>query len=188
MSPALGPLDRVPGLGWLPQYWCWAGAELREPDLLVMHSGGVGDNLAGYLRDPRCAPKTPGARRCPDGLWRRTVSAHLAWLPDRRLPTGGVLTQGVALSRQAWHAGGSRWRGRGAVNARSIGIELAGPPSRDRGAELEAIREALAVLIVVVPSLRWWCRHSDIQANKSDPGPGLPDDFAAGLLEYAPRG
>ncbi len=189
MSPTLGPFDRIPGLGWLPQYWCWSGAALRDPDLLVMHCGSVGDNLAGYLRDPRCAPQTPGARRCSDGLWRRTVSAHLAWLPDSRLPAGGLLVQGVALSRQAWHAGGSRWRGRGAVNARSIGIELAGPPTRARGeAETAALREAVSALLVVCPSLRWWTRHSAIQPGKGDPGAGLSDEWAAGLLEYAPAG
>lgn len=47
------------------------------------------------------------------------VSAHYVVAED------GQVTQLVEESERAWHAGESHWRGSNAINARSIGIEIA---------------------------------------------------------------
>ncbi|MDD3444650.1 MAG: N-acetylmuramoyl-L-alanine amidase [Zavarzinia sp.] len=49
------------------------------------------------------------------------VSAHYLIEED------GTVFRLVAEERRAWHAGAGSWRGRGDVNARSIGIELVNP-------------------------------------------------------------
>lgn len=72
-------------------------------DTLVLHYTGMADAAAARRRlcDPAAA-----------------VSAH--WLVEE----DGRLVQLVAEDRVAWHAGVSAWRGRSALNARSIGVEI----------------------------------------------------------------
>ena len=172
---------------WWPAYWKGAAGPLRRPpDLLVIHSGQSAPGVARYLADPRCekpkpgeissdGKRAPGRRLCADGKWRRTVSAHFSW-------TDGRFYQQEMLTHQAWHAGGSRWRGMGAVNSRSIGIELPGPWDQARPAgQIIVLRMLVESLVEAVPSLRWWVRHSDIDSGKRDPGPGLADDWADGM-------
>lgn len=117
-----------------------------------MHSGHAAPNVAGYLAG------------CKDG---RMVSAHFSWLPGQQ-----AYVQQVDLDRTAWHAGKS-------TNATSIGIEMSGPwhqMPRDQ-VELDRLRRLLGDLVAAMPCLTYWVRHSELNPNKSDPGPGLPDDL-----------
>jgi N-acetyl-anhydromuramoyl-L-alanine amidase len=84
----------------------------------------------------------------------------------------GELVQFVPVERRAWHAGASSWRGRGACNDFSVGIELEG--SDDSPFE-EPQYAALALLVMDLRTrlpLRDIAAHSDIApGRKTDPGP-----------------
>jgi len=78
-----------------------------EPvDTLVLHYTGMrtAEEAIARLRDP--------ASR---------VSAHYVVEED------GAVWRLVAEGRRAWHAGVSHWRGRGALNGRSVGVEVVNP-------------------------------------------------------------
>jgi N-acetyl-anhydromuramyl-L-alanine amidase AmpD len=141
----------------MPARWATRGRPfLSMPTMVVLHSGATGPDVASYLA------------HCPDG---RQVSAHFSWHP-----ASAAFVQQVALTRTAWHAGKT-------TNATSIGIELSGPwhqCPRDP-VELAALSRLLADLRAAMPSLAYWVRHSDINANKSDPGLGLPDELPEGV-------
>jgi N-acetylmuramoyl-L-alanine amidase len=96
------------------------------------------------------------------------VSAH--YLIDY---DGAVLAL-VPEEQRAWHAGAGRWAGRGDVNSRSIGIELANTGNEPFG---EPQMAALEVLLQGVMA-RWGIPpagvigHSDMAPDrKFDPGP-----------------
>lgn len=93
------------------------------------------------------------------------VSSHFLIYRD------GTLVQFVPLERRAWHAGASRWRGRGRCNDFSVGIELEGV---DDGAFAAAQYEGLLVLcekLQALLPLRGIAAHSDVApGRKSDPG------------------
>jgi N-acetyl-anhydromuramoyl-L-alanine amidase len=94
------------------------------------------------------------------------VSAHFLVRRD------GELVQFVPLERRAWHAGASSWRGRGACNDFSVGIELEGT---DDSPFADPQYAALALLLMDLQSrlpLRDIVGHSDIApGRKTDPGP-----------------
>jgi N-acetylmuramoyl-L-alanine amidase len=75
-------------------------------DMIVLHYTGMTSAAAALarLRDPAAK-----------------VSAHYLVEED------GTVWQLVDEARRAWHAGTSFWRGRTALNGRSIGIEIANP-------------------------------------------------------------
>jgi N-acetylmuramoyl-L-alanine amidase len=75
-------------------------------DMLILHYTGMKTAQAAIarLRDPAAA-----------------VSAHYVVDED------GAVLRLVPEDRRAWHAGISHWRGHGALNARSIGIEVVNP-------------------------------------------------------------
>ena len=114
------------------------------------------------------------------------VSAH--YLIDR----DGTLIQMVEEDMRAWHAGAGGWGGRGDVNSRSIGIELANtgaePFAEPQMARLDMLLEAL---------LHRWSipvhgviAHSDMApGRKIDPGPRF--DWARlarlGLAQATPK-
>ncbi len=96
------------------------------------------------------------------------VSAH--YLIDR----DGSLIQMVEEPMRAWHAGAGAWGGKGDVNSRSIGIEMA-----NTGAEPfpEPLMRTLETLLAGIMS-RWdipprnVIAHSDMApGRKIDPGP-----------------
>lgn len=127
------------------------------------------------------------------------VSAH--YLID----TDGAVLSLVEEEARAWHAGAGTWAGRGDVNSRSIGIELA-----NRGNEPFAARQMAALESLLRGVLSRWSLppqavigHSDMAPDrKGDPGPrfdwrrlalaGLsvwpdpatPGDFAADLAAF----
>lgn len=123
-----------------------------RPELIVIHYTGMESCAAAYER--LCDPDAE-------------VSAH--YLIDY---DGTVLTL-VPEELRAWHAGAGEWQGRGDVNSRSIGIELA-----NSGAEPfpEPQMAALETLLSDIMA-RWQIgplgviAHSDMApGRKRDPG------------------
>ncbi len=129
-------------------------------DLLVLHYTELplGESLA-ILRD--------GARA-------HRVSAHYV------LSEEGEVYRLVPEDRVAWHAGRSHWRGREALNATSIGIEIVNLhgdrhdyPEPQIAALIELCRDILARHPAIVP--RNVVGHSDIAPRrKVDPGLRFP--------------
>ena len=94
------------------------------------------------------------------------VSSHFLIRRD------GRLTQFVACSERAWHAGASSWRGRDRCNDFSIGVELEGtddlPYATAQYAMLARLTRALARRYPIGDVVG----HSDIApGRKTDPGP-----------------
>lgn len=108
------------------------------------------------------------------------VSAHYVLAED------GTLYRLVPEDRTAWHAGRSYWRGREALNAASIGIEIVNlhgdrhdyPPAQI-AALIELCREIIVRHPAIVP--RNVVGHSDIAPQrKTDPGRRFPWATLAG--------
>jgi N-acetylmuramoyl-L-alanine amidase len=124
-----------------------------RPELVVIHYTGMATAAAARAR--LCDPAAE-------------VSAH--WLIDEV----GHAEPLVDEAMRAWHAGAGAWRGRGDVNSRSIGIELANPG--DRPFPLRQMRALERLLADVLG--RWSIppagviAHSDMApGRKVDPGP-----------------
>ncbi|WP_410218361.1 N-acetylmuramoyl-L-alanine amidase [Paracoccus sp. (in: a-proteobacteria)] len=141
----------------------------QRPELIVIHYTGMTD--AASARARLCDPSAE-------------VSAH--WLIDEAGRTEVL----VCETRRAWHAGAGRWHGRGDVNSRSIGIELANPGDRPFTApQMSALRNLLRQIMA-----RWQIRpdgiiaHSDMApGRKIDPGPRFDWEGLAleGLATFA---
>jgi AmpD protein len=99
------------------------------------------------------------------------VSAHLFIRRD------GSVIQFVPLTKRAWHAGASRFRGRDCCNDYSIGIELEGEdqtPYDDR--QYPALWGVIQAICRAFPGItpRDIAAHSDIAPQrKTDPGPAF---------------
>jgi len=108
------------------------------------------------------------------------VSAHFLVRRD------GGLVQFVALSRRAWHAGASAWRGRSRCNDFSVGVELEGAEhDAFTGLQYRSLGALLRCLSAAVP-LRDLAAHSDVApGRKADPGAQF--DWARLLAALARR-
>jgi AmpD protein len=99
------------------------------------------------------------------------VSSHLLIRRD------GELVQFVPLTKRAWHAGASSFRGRDCCNDYSIGIELEGEdetPYTDE--QYRVLADLCRAVLSAYPSLsgREIAAHSDIApGRKTDPGPAF---------------
>jgi N-acetylmuramoyl-L-alanine amidase len=122
-------------------------------DLVVLH----------YTAMPTCADAL--ARLCDPAA---EVSAH--YLID----ADGTVLCLVEERMRAWHAGAGGWVGRGDVNSRSIGIELANPGDQPfPEAQMRALEHLLADILNrhALPP-RSVIGHSDMAPDrKGDPGP-----------------
>lgn len=109
-----------------------------------------------------------------DGAREHRVSAHYVLAED------GTAYRLVPEDRVAWHAGASHWRGREALNASSIGIEIVNldgdrhdyPPQ-----QIAALIELCRGIIARHPAIaaRNVVGHSDIAPQrKVDPGKRFP--------------
>jgi N-acetylmuramoyl-L-alanine amidase len=124
-----------------------------RPDLVVIH----------YTAMASCAEALE--RLCDPAA---EVSAH--YLIDM----DGTVLSLVAEEARAWHAGAGSWGGRGDVNSRSIGIELA-----NRGDEPFAAAQMAALEGLLRGVMQRWSLppqavigHSDMAPDrKGDPGP-----------------
>jgi N-acetylmuramoyl-L-alanine amidase len=109
-----------------------------------------------------------------DGAREHRVSAHYVLAED------GVVHRLVPEDRVAWHAGRSYWRGREALNATSIGVEIVNLqgdrhdyPDTQIAALIELCHGILARHPAIVP--RNVVGHSDIAPKrKIDPGVRFP--------------
>jgi N-acetylmuramoyl-L-alanine amidase len=131
-----------------------------RPDMLLLHYTGVADvaQAIDWLSRPESK-----------------VSAHYVIDED------GRITQLVAESMRAWHAGVAVWKGEADVNSSSVGIELQNP-GHELGypdfpdAQLRAL-EALALDIIARHRIRpeRVLAHSDVApTRKRDPGEKFP--------------
>ena len=125
-------------------------------DMLVIHYTGMesAEDAMARLHDPAAG-----------------VSAH--YLIDE----DGAVYRLVDEKMRAWHAGEARWRGRGDVNGRSVGIELVNPGHQFGyrafpGPQMAACIElSLAVLTRHPIPARNVVGHSDVAPRrKKDPG------------------
>lgn len=150
-------------------------------DLVVLHYTGMKDAETALKRLCDEAPKAgdyPGPWQ-PEDIDPNTalsrVSAHYVVGED------GVVYRLVDEKDRAWHAGVSSWEGRGDINSRAIGIEIANG-GHDYG--LPPYPDAqIAGVIALVKSILARHRlnadrvvgHSDIApARKDDPGEHFP--------------
>ncbi len=144
-----------------------AGTEIS---LLIVHSislppGEYGGDAIERFFTNRLDPRAHAYFQEIAGM---KVSAHFLVRRD------GELVQFVPVLKRAWHAGISSWRGRGACNDFSVGVELEGT---DDGPFEEAQYQALDALVrrlrEALP-LRDIAAHSDVApGRKADPGPGF---------------
>jgi hypothetical protein len=108
-------------------------------------------------------------------LQKHRYSAHLSWSRD-----WGQIVQQVPLTHRAQHAGAANgW----------IGLELSGPwDQRARSLhEQMDFRRVMGILLYGRLELTGWCRHSDIDPDKRDPGPGFLDSWMDEMgLEHRP--
>jgi AmpD protein len=144
-----------------------AGTEIS---LLVVHSislppGEYGGDSIEKLFTNRLDPDAHPYFKQIEGM---KVSAHFLVRRD------GRVIQFVPVHRRAWHAGASSWRGRGACNDFSIGVELEGTDDAPfEEAQYLALGELIARLRSALP-LRDLAAHSDVApGRKTDPGPGF---------------
>ena len=144
-------------------------------DTLVLHYTGMVDTKAALalLRDPAAA-----------------VSCHYLVAHD------GTVWRMVAEDRRAWHAGVSYWRGRGGLNDRSIGIEIANAGHSHGYPDFPVLQLAVVCdLCLDIMSRHRIARrdvvgHSDIAPERKD-DPGEKFDwrgFAAAGVGLWPEG
>lgn len=170
----MNPVPTDDERGWLPSARpvpspnCDARPADATVELVVIHSislppddfGGPGIiELFTNCLDPRAHPYY-------EAIHDLRVSAHFLIRRD------GELLQFVSCAQRAWHAGVSSWRGRGACNDFSLGIELEGCDSvaftDSQYAVLNRLIEELRARYPIIDV----AGHSDIApGRKTDPGP-----------------
>jgi AmpD protein len=144
-----------------------------DPELIVVHGISLPPGRFGGPWIERLFMNTLPADDDPyfETIQHLRVSSHVLIARD------GGLTQYVPFDLRAWHAGTSEWRGRGACNDFSIGVELEGTddaPYDER--QYEALADLVAALQRAYPSLGegWIAGHADIApGRKTDPGPAF---------------
>lgn len=150
----------LPGVAWRPSPNFGSRAAGAPVDMLILHYTDMATTEAAidWLCDARSQ-----------------VSCHYVVGED------GAVTQLVAESDRAWHAGAASWHGEGDINSRSIGIEIANR-GHDHGypdfpdVQIDAVI-ALACDICARHGIRpeRILAHSDIAPErKRDPGEKFP--------------
>lgn len=163
----------IGGVNRVPSPNCDARPPGCELDLIVVHGISLPPGeFGGPWIDRLFANELPADRHPYFAtVCNLRVSAHV--LISRR----GELTQYVAFTDRAWHAGESTHRGREWCNDFSVGIELEGaddiPYAR---AQYRALAELIGALRRTWPSLgeAEVVGHCDIApGRKTDPGPSF---------------
>ena len=135
-------------------------ARTAPPDMIVLHYTGMQTGAAALdrLRDTEAR-----------------VSSHYLVEED------GRIFRLVPEERRAWHAGVSSWRGRRAVNAHSVGIEIVNPGHEFGYRPFPEAQVAAVIDLVADIRDRWTVAdvdivgHSDVApARKDDPGELFP--------------
>ncbi|WP_192898677.1 N-acetylmuramoyl-L-alanine amidase [Crenalkalicoccus roseus] len=141
--------------------------DLPSPNHDPRPEGAQVDTLVLHYTGMRTAKEAIARLRDPDSR----VSAHYVVEED------GRVWRLVPEARRAWHAGVSHWRGREALNGRSIGIEVVNPghewgyrpfPALQMAALCDLCLEILARHPIAPRDV---VAHSDIAPDrKQDPG------------------
>ena len=144
-----GLIDWLPGMDQMPDTQISALQSLRSiPEGIVLHSGDVRPGVAEYLQS-------------------NPLSAHFSWSSGY-----DAMVQQVPLDLRASHAGvaGNHW----------WGYEWPGPFSenprpQNQWNEFRRILGRGTGLLHLASGghLKYFCFHSDIEAKKTDPGPGV---------------
>lgn len=152
----------------------------EAPSLVVVHAISLPPRCFGSDAVERLFTNRldPAAHPYFAALAGLRVSAHFF------IRRGGEIIQFVPVTRRAWHAGESRWRGRTRCNDFSVGVELEGA---DDVPYLEAQYLSLARVVAAVRrryDIAEIVGHCDIApGRKTDPGPAFDWPKLAGLLE-----
>jgi N-acetyl-anhydromuramoyl-L-alanine amidase len=162
---------RLRGARYVRSPNCDARPDPADISLLLVHAislppGQFGgpwiDRLFTNRLDPQAHPYFHQIRELK-------VSSHLC------IARSGAVTQYVPFDQRAWHAGASRFDGRGRCNDFSIGIELEGTdevPFEPR--QYRRLAEIARLLMRAYPSITpaRIVGHSDVApGRKTDPGP-----------------
>lgn len=159
--------------------WCSAARRFMSPnfdarpaggevDLVVMHAISLPPGqFGGPWVDRLFGNSLPcGVHPYFDSIRHLRVSAHFLIGRD------GELTQYVATTQRAWHAGVSSWRGRDRCNDFSVGIELEGCDERPFDAVQYEVAARLLRALQQRHPIRDIVGHSDVApGRKTDPGP-----------------
>ena len=152
---------------WRPSPNFGARAEGVATDLIILHYTDMA--TAGAAIDWLCDPVSQ-------------VSAHYVVAED------GRITQLVAETDRAWHAGVSSWRGRGNCNDDSVGIELEGLEGQPFD---EPQYETLASLCAAIAQhypIAHIAGHEHIApGRKQDPGAGFDWRLLREQLGWSPQ-
>lgn len=147
--------------------------DVNDISLLVIHNISLppGEFGTGCVQQFFCNQLDHGAHPFFREIEGVRVSAH--FFIDRQ----GQLTQFVATTGRAWHAGQSCFEGRTTCNDYSIGIELEGTDDRPytdgQYQTLQALTQALRQRHPLIRPERI-TGHSDIApGRKTDPGPAF---------------
>jgi N-acetyl-anhydromuramoyl-L-alanine amidase len=162
---------RLRGALFRPSPNCDARPDPADISLLVVHAislppgrfgGGWVDRLFANTLDP-------GAHPYFRTIHQLKVSSHLCIFRD------GAVRQYVPFDRRAWHAGESRFEGRGRCNDFSIGIELEGTDEQPfEPRQYRRLAEIARALMRAYPAITpaRIVGHSDVApGRKTDPGP-----------------
>ncbi len=157
--------------------------DAADISLIVVHGislppGEFGGPWIDALFMNRLDPGTHPYFRAIEGL---RVSAHVVIHRD------GRVVQYVPFPERAWHAGQSRFRGRGTCNDFSIGIELEGTDETPYAeVQYRCLAGIVAALRRAYPGIApdAIAGHADIApGRKTDPGPAFEWPKLAGLLD-----
>jgi len=129
---------------------------MARPDILLLHYTGMSS-----------------CERAIDWLSRPEAKVSCHYVID----VDGRITQMVAESERAWHAGVAVWAGETDINSRSIGVEIHNP-GHDLGYPDFAEEQMAAVVALASDVVRRWSippervlAHSDVApTRKIDPG------------------
>jgi AmpD protein len=163
----IGPDGRLAGARYVASPNCDARPAGSRISLLVLHAislppGRYGGDAIERLFTNRLDPLAHPYFR---DIAHLRVSAHFLVRRD------GALVQFVPLTRRAWHAGVSRWRGAERCNDFSVGVELEGTeraPFSD--AQYRCLGRLVRALAARLP-LSACAAHSDVApGRKRDPG------------------
>lgn len=147
--------------------------DVNDISLLVIHNISLppGEFGTGCVRQFFCNQLDHAAHPFFREIEGVRVSAH--FFIDRQ----GGLTQFVATTARAWHAGQSCFQGRSMCNDYSIGIELEGTDDRPYTDEqYQTLRALTRALMIRHPQIvpDRLTGHSDIApGRKTDPGPAF---------------
>jgi len=163
----IGPESLLAGARYVASPNCDERPPGCEITLLVVHSislppGEYGGDDIERLFTNRLDPQ---AHPYFGEIFPLKVSAHFL------VRRNGEVVQFVPVQQRAWHSGVSSWRGRGACNDFSIGVELEGT---EESAFEDAQYQSLSVLIRSLRSslpLKDIAAHGDVApGRKTDPG------------------